>query len=124
MSLKKFLQNDIVNPTAANRGEVFYKVAIVTKADENNNVCSIKYIDKDAFESNKDNVQVKIYSHGVQDWFPEKDDIVSIEEVNGVPIITGIPEEAYAAKVKGKNDLETDILSDEMSCETGGGYVY
>lgn len=124
MSLKSFIQNDVVSPTAVNRGETLHKFAVVTKVDEANNVCSIKYVDKDALESNKDNVPVKIYSPSMQDWFPEKDDVVTIEEVDGYPIITGVPEGAYNVNTRGKNDLESDVLSDEMSCETEGGYIY
>lgn len=124
MSLKKFFQNDVVNPTAINRGETLHKFAIVTKVDETNNVCSIRYLDKDALERNKDNVPVRIYSPTMQDWFPEKDDIVSIEEIKGAAVIVGIPEAAYSVNVKGKTDLESDVLSDEMTGDTEGGYIY
>lgn len=124
MSLKKFFRNDIVNPAVANRGEILRKLAVVTKADEANNLCSIKYVDKDARESNKDNVPVRIYSPGFQDWFPEVDEVVTIEESDGMPVITGVPEEAYAINIAGQNDLESDMLSDDMSCDTEGGYIY
>ncbi|PTY92876.1 hypothetical protein [Heyndrickxia sporothermodurans] len=124
MSLKSFFQNNVVNPTAINRGETLHKFAVITKVNESDNVCSIRYIDKDALERNKDNVPVKIYSPTMQDWFPEKDDVVTIEEKDGNPIITGVPEGNYAVNIKGKNELESDVLSDEMSCDTEGGYIY
>lgn len=124
MSLKQFFQQNIVNPTIVNRGENLHKLAIVTKANESNNVCSIKYIDKDAFESNKDNVPVKIYSPGMQDWFPQKDDVVIIEEIDGEPIITGISANAYNSSIRNTNSLSSDIFSDELSGETEGGYIY
>lgn len=124
MSLKKLLKNDIVNPAIVNRGEILHKFAVVTKTDEANNLCSIRYVDKDGVVSNKDNVPVRIYNPGIQDWFPEVNEVVTIEEIDGIPIITGVPEEAYAVNSLGETILANDILSDNLSTETEGGYIY
>jgi|CZCB01.1.fsa_nt_gi hypothetical protein len=123
MSLKRLVQENVVNPAAWARGEIYHKIAEVTKTDESNNVCSIKYVDKDAFVSNKDNVPLRIYSPTMQDWFPEVGDIVAIEEVDGQPVITGVPEDSYNVNVKSKNELQEDITSDVMSCDSEGGYI-
>ena len=124
MSLKGFIQNHVVNPTVVSRGEINHRLGVVIKADEANNVCTVTYVDKDGVESNIDNVPVRIYSPSFQDWFPEIDDVVSIEEVKGYPVITGLPEWSYGTNIRGENDLESDILCDIMSCDTEGGYIY
>jgi hypothetical protein len=115
MDFKTRIQEQIVNPADRIRGK-FSTVAMVTNSDERNNVCSIQFIDKDGYRSNKDSVPVKIYSPGIIGWFPVEGDFVTIEESNGRITITGKHEGGYAASIRSKSELKKDIFSDN-----GGG---
>jgi hypothetical protein len=124
MSLKRILQDRVFNPAAIARGETYTKLAKVIKADEENNTCTIEYKDKDAMIQQVDSVHVKIYNIAFQDWFPKPGDIVEIEESGGIPVITGLPGYAYNANIRIQNELLEDIYSDELTCDTLGGYVF
>lgn len=121
--LKKIIRDDIVNPTLQIRGSITNGLARITRADEINNICSVIYIDKDGYKSNKDNIYVKIYTPGLITWFPSVDEIVTIEEQNGDPVITGPYEGSYNINSRSETILKEDIYSDSFS-ETAGGTIF
>lgn len=115
MNFKTKIQDQIVNPADHIRGKLT-TIAVVTKSDERNNVCSIEFIDKDGYRSNKDSIAVKIYSPGIIGWFPIEGDFVVIEEFNGKITITGKHDGGYSASIRSKSQIKKDIFSDN-----GGG---
>lgn len=121
--IKDIIQQYMINPAMNNRGETHYKVAKIIKTYEDKNECSIEYIDKDRIFSNKDSVAVRIYNPYGDNWFPQKGDIVTIEEIDGTPVITGMPEELYSTKIRTAKQLEKDIHPDNVSTNTDGGYI-
>ncbi len=113
IELKNLIQDNIVNPTAVTRGQIIHGLAQVTHAYEKKNYCTIKYIDKDGMISNREKVMVKIYNPGGDSWFPKKNDIVTIEDIEGNPMIVGKAEEYYETDYRTENENENDIYSDE-----------
>jgi hypothetical protein len=97
-------------PAVHNR-RAFTTVAKVTASDEINNVCSIEFVDKDGYKSNKNNVPVKVLMPGFIGWFPDEDEYVNIEETNGMFIITSKYQQGYGSAIRSKNQLKKDIYT-------------
>ena len=124
MSIRDAIRNNIVSPSVNGGESTSYSLAKVTKADEGNNVCTIRYRDFKNRLRVKENVPVRSYAQGLIDWFPEDNDQVMIEIISGEPIILGAPDIFAGIKSKESNTLESDIYSDNQSGETDGGYIY
>lgn len=114
--LKQSLQDRIVNPVA--RGNwVAVSTAVVKTADEKNNLCSIKYVDKDGRMGNKDNVEVRLT--GTDSWFPKIGDRVTIEDRGSMVVILGPAVKNYSSEEREKNKPTRDIHP-EPSSSIGG----
>jgi len=86
--------------------------ALVTKADETNNTCSITYIDPNRRERrNRDNVMVRLYGSGT-DYFPKKGDIVIVKEDYDTCVVIARDISNYAMDVQSKMKMTQDIYSD------------
>jgi hypothetical protein len=116
--LKQILQDRVVNPANHSRGSIT-TIGQVTKSDEINNMCSIKYIDKDGFKRNKDNVAVRLYGNG-GDWFPAEDDYVVIEDNGDTVAIVARHVGNYNMDVRSKLRLTKDVHSDSYGGAVGG----
>jgi hypothetical protein len=111
---------DSANPAVHNRRD-FVTIALVTDTDEINNVCSIEYIDKDGYKSNKNNVPVKILYPGLIAWFPKKGDRVNISVVNEDDVtITSLEENGYGSNIRAKTQLKKDVFSSSFGGTMGG----
>lgn len=117
-NLKQLLQDRVMNPADHSRGSIT-TVGQVTKADEINNMCSMKYIDKDGFKRNKDNVTVRLYGNG-GDWFPAVDDYVVVEDGGDTCVIVARHVGNYNMDVRSKLRLTQDIHSDSYGGSVGG----
>lgn len=124
MNIKDSIRNNIVFPTVESGGTSFQEIALVLSANESNSTCKIRFRDKKGKIKTKRNVPVLINSGGLVDWFPEKNDYVTINISAGEPVIVGEPRFASATNNTSKNTIESDIYSDNMSGETDGGYIY
>lgn len=122
--LKQFFKDQIINPRISEREKLYRRAAVITRIDEISNLCSIEYIDKEDNLSNKDNVPVRIYDPGMQSWFPIVGEEVMVEEYLGGLSITGILPANYADNARSELSMDNDILSDSMSADSCGGYVY
>lgn len=121
-TIKKLIQERIVNPVSHNRG-VGAAIAEILAADEKNNLCSIRYFNKDGIVMTKDNIPVQIYSQGFVDWFPQKGDFVKIEETGDHVLITAKFIGNYHTDIRARNKLTKDIHSDG-SDSTLGGFIF
>lgn len=121
-TFKNKIINDIVNPAESSRGKAII-VGQVTKSDENNNYCSVKFVDKDGMQSNKNNVSVRVYNSGIIDWFPKVGELVNIEESNGTYQIVSKLEYGYGSGTRSSTELTNDILPESMNSNTGG-YIF
>jgi hypothetical protein len=119
---KNRLQQDIINP-AEHLRRLFTIVGTVTKVDEKNNVCSVSFIDKDGYKSNKNNVPVVIYNSSIIDWFPKEGEMVNIEQEDELIRIVSKYEGAYTVGVRASIELKKDIHTTAFT-DTCGGYVF
>jgi hypothetical protein len=117
--VKRRIEEQIVGPADHLRRDA-QLVAQITKIDEKNNVCSVEYIDKDGYRSNKDNVPVKIYSAGIIDWFPTVGEFVNIRDNGYRLLIESKYENAYTTNVRPRTELKGDILPTSFGSIIGG----
>jgi hypothetical protein len=112
MSVSEFRKkiHETTTPAVHNR-RAFTTVARVTASDEINNLCSIEFVDKDGYKSNKNNIPVKVFAPGFIGWFPDVNEYVNIEETNGVFIITSKNEQGYGSAIRSKNKTKKDIYT-------------
>jgi hypothetical protein len=113
-TFKQKLQERIVAP-AAQTARVAYEIATVTKADEKSNLCSVTFVDKDGRTSNKDNVEVMLYSSGIVDWFPSVNDKVCLEGSWDSYVITRPYSSSYTSGLRTKNQLRSDTLTNSFT---------
>ena len=59
MGIKQGLQNNIVN-AAVRPNQEMTMMAVVTSSDDSNNICSVRYIDKNGNKKTRDNVTVRL----------------------------------------------------------------
>lgn len=123
MGFKSKMMNDYLLP-ALNGGESSLRsLGIVVKVDEKSNTCGIQYRDKKNRRITKYGVHIRTDS-SVVGWFPDINDQVIVEINNGVPTVIGEYEKQSAITNKSRTTLDNDIYSDNLSCETAGGYIF
>jgi hypothetical protein len=110
------------NPAAHNRRK-FSIEALITKSDERNNLCSIRFRDKDGYLSNKDNVPVRIYNTNIIDWFPVKDEWVLIEQYGEDIVIVAKHQAGYNASTRPQTQIKEDIIAGSFA-STVSGYIF
>lgn len=119
MSLKNKLVNNIVAPVASSHSAIPLD-ATVTKINERNNTCDIKYVNENAVEIEQKNIPVLMYNECIIDWFPKEGEHVLISIRNNDIMITGPNYNGYFGTVKNKMNLKQDILSDASTSTLGG----
>lgn len=124
MNFKDNLLSHLINPSNQTGDSTLRTVGLVLKIDEENNSCSVKYLNKKGRTVVKKNAPVRLSSSSVIDWFPEKGQKVMIEVNNNSPVVIGEVETESSTSNRGNTTLESDIYSDNMGCETNGGYIY
>lgn len=107
------LTEDIISPNIQSANNAQQTVAVVTKADEANNVCTVRYINQDGDKAEIDRAVVDLRN---KDWFPQKGDAVLIR-VSGskTALIEQKYTENYNKDVRGKQQLKNDIMPDDNS---------
>lgn len=115
---KRRLQEEMVNPADQVRRDASY-VARVTHANEKNNICSVSFIDKDGYVSNKDNVPVRIYNQSFIDWFPIKGEMVTVEDSDGNLSIVSKFEGGYGSRIRAGTELKHDIYTSSFGGMSG-----
>ena len=122
MGIKQGLQNNIVN-AAVRPNQEMTMMAVVTSSDDSNNICSVRYIDKNGNKKTRENVTVRLYGSGT-DWFPAKGDTVILQESNDLCVIIARHVSNYNMDVRSKMELKQDIYSDESGGQDPGGNIY
>ena len=120
-SIKKIIQNKMINPDGHNRKSL-WSAAQVVKGDEKNNVCEIDFIDKDGNRRNKKNVKVMLYG-GSSNWFPADNDFVMVEDRGSQVFIVDKFVGNYRQEVSAKQTLTKDVHSD-ANTSTAGGCIF
>lgn len=119
MSLKNKLINNIVAPVASSHSAIPLD-AVVTKVNERDNTCNIKYVNENAVDVEQKNIPVQIYNECIIDWFPKVGDHVLISVRNNDIMITGPNYGGNFNIVKNKMNLKQDVLSDASTSTLGG----
>lgn len=118
------LRNKFLMPEQTVGDSAFRVAAVVIESDEKGNVCTVKYRNKKGILVTKENAVVRSSSPSIIDWFPERGDYVMIEVYGGKPTVTGMLDGEARTKSKADSTLDNDVYSDNMGCETNGGYIY
>lgn len=122
MSLKNRLIENIVAPVASNHSAASLD-AVVTKVNEKNNTCDIKYKNTEGIPVEQANVPVQLHNISIIDWFPKVKEHVIISAKGRDIVITGPSYGTNYNLVKSKIQLTEDIYSD-ISTSTMGGFIF
>lgn len=115
--LAQQLINKVVSPiTYVN--ETFHTTALVIKADDKNNCCDIRYLNKYGILQERENVNVRISGNGM-DWFPVVEDYVIVEISRDSCVIVARSVSNYNMDVRSKMELKQDIFSDSFGYPPG-----
>lgn len=117
-SILDIIKDRAVEPIAHDLKSVT-TVAKVLKADEKNNSCDIQYVDKNSIIRNRNNVGVRLYGNGT-DWFPQKDELVIVEDKETTCEIIARHVQNYNMDVRARMKLKMDIYSDSSGADPGG----
>lgn len=117
--LKRRIREEIVKPAEQVRRDASH-VAKVTYSGEKNNICSISFIDKEGYRSNKDNVPVRIYNQSFSDWFPTVGELVNVEDSDGNLSIVSKFEGGYGSSVRALTELKQDIYTSSFGGTMSG----
>lgn len=109
----------VSHPAIVNRRS-FTTTGIVTKVCENTNTCRVRYIDKEGYYSNKDNVEVQVTSPGFFGWFPKIEEEVIIEIYDKNIMITGPLVKNYGASYRSRYALKQEILHSNVGGTISG----
>ena len=115
--LKSKLQSH-VGAAATHADKKVILSAEIVSADEKNNTCSIRYVDINGKNRNKDNVAIRLYGSGT-DYFPKNGDSVRVEEGPGTSVVIARNVSNYAMDVRSKMQLTNDIYSDDTGAIGG-----
>lgn len=119
MGLKEKLIENIVAPVAFSHSASLLD-AVVIKANEVSNTCSIKYENEEGVTVIQNNVPIQLQNVNIIDWFPnEKDHVIVNQKGNDIFIIGPSYGHNYNS-VRAKLKLRQDIFSDTSSCTIGG----
>ncbi len=122
--VSKIISDKIVKRKIEERGEFDISIGSVVTTDPTRNTCEVIYENKMTGGVIKESLPVKIHCPYGDQWFPEVDDIVTIESIRGIKKITGIPEEAYDMAIKSKSQLTLDIYPDDISEDEIVGTIF
>ena len=118
-SLKNIIQQKLIAPAAHTGGGV-HVVADVLQSDEKNNLCTIRYIDKNGLMRNRDNVPVRLAG---AEWFPAEGDKVIVEDFGKTINIIGKNDVGYASEIRSQNELKQDAYAD-CGMNSCGGWIF
>lgn len=113
--VSKIISDKLVKRKIEERKEFDINIGSVISTDPTRNTCEVKYENKMTGGMITESLPVKIHSPYGDQWFPEINDIVTIESIRGVKKITGIPEEFYDMLIKSKSELSLDIFPDDIT---------
>lgn len=116
MEIKEIIHQKIAAP-ANHISRGMHVIADVLQSDEKNNLCSVRYIDKNGILRNRDNVSVRLAG---AEWFPAEGDQVILEDHGKYAVIVGKNDSGYAAYIRSQNQLKQDMYADTTTSSCGG----
>lgn len=116
ISLKDRISNNIVAPEFLTKLP-YTAIGQVMDADEKNNTCSIKYVDKLGKIGNKNDVQVSIGTN--KDWFPVPGQLVNIKIFPSGEMYINDDNTLNIENLKIKKKLRHDIYASSGDNSTG-----
>lgn len=117
MTMRQQIIDKLISPiTYVN--ELSCTTAVVTKSDDKNNCCDIRFLNKYGIQESRENVNVRLTGNGM-DWFPVKDDYVTIELGRDTCVIVARSISNYNMEVRSKMELKQDIFSDSFGHPPG-----
>lgn len=123
MSLKNKLVQNIVAPVANDKSTMSLD-AVVTKVNEKNNTCSIKYTNHEGIPVEQANVPVQLNNIAIIDWFPKvREHVLITTKSRGDITIIGPSYGKNYSTIRSKMKLTEDIYSDTSSF-TMGGFIF
>lgn len=120
MELKRTLTENVVNPLSRARAGG-YTVAIVTKADEHSNRCTVRFRDRNGNLTNNPGVMVDL--RNAQEWFPNVGDLVIYDMSKDDGLIVSQYTEDYNSEIRGLKTLDNDRMADGESSVVGGTII-
>jgi len=99
--------------------EAITTTALVLRADDKNNCCDIRFVNKEGVMCERENVIVRLTGSGM-DWFPVEGDYVTIELSRDICAIVARSVSNYNMDVRSKMELKQDIYSDSFGYPPGG----
>lgn len=91
----------------------------ILDSNEKTNSCKVKYTKKDGTQEIKYNVQLVLANNGVIDWFPEKGEMVLVQEKDGAIFVIGPAYDDYSS-VRESIMPKKDVLADTFGSFFGG----
>ena len=122
--IKDLISQNIVNSSVNKSSQSYKTTAEVLEISESRNLCRIKYRNAKSKLVIEDEIPVKLIGNENGDWFPDKGEIVMVEEVKGKAIITGIYYEDYEVDVKSRCHNEKDIYAENVSSDNCCGNIF
>ena len=104
------LKRGVVGEVSRAANDTQRTVAVVKKADESNNICSIMFIDRDGTKREIKQAMVDLKN---KDWFPKEKDTVLVD-VSGTKsaLILEKYTEDYNKDIRSKQQLKNDVSPD------------
>lgn len=117
--LSSAIKNGPVNEAIRSTSRGIKTIARIDKADDDNNICDITFINKSGNKEEAKKIMVDLRN---DNWFPEENDIVIFESdgYSGGTIISKYTED-YKKDIKSKKEIKNDIYPD--GDETCGGTI-
>lgn len=108
--LSNALKGGVVGEVARSANDSQRTIAVVTHADESNNLCSIRYVDRDGKRREIKKAMVDLKN---KHWFPKEKDpvLVDVSGSNSALILEQYTED-YNKDIKSKEQLKNDIAPD------------
>lgn len=87
-----------------------YCIALVTEADEGTNLCNVSFSNQ-VTGAREDKVDVPVDLRNHQAWFPQKGDVVLLDNSSKTGMIVSLYTESYS-EIRSNFSLTQDILAD------------
>lgn len=120
--VRQKIMQTMIEPAADHRSSSTFTGTIID-VNEKTNLCTVKYTRSDGKTINKQNVPVMLTNKGIVDWFPEKNDSVTIQEKNNNTIYILGPSSSSYDTIRNSISLVNDVFSDSFM-DTLGGFLF
>lgn len=117
-NLKKIISERIMEPAVKDRSSNILS-GVVISANENSNLCKVKFTDNTGHINTLESVPVFIYNKSIIDWFPKENEEVMLQQKGNQIFITG-PTDSDYAMIRNRISLRNDIYAESFFGGIGG----